>query len=183
MLPKVDGLTILQRLRDQCNQAHILLLTAKGAMDDRLRGLDRGADDYLTKPFALEELLARVRALIRRKYEAKSPVIRVADLEVDTSCRTVRRGGREIDVTAREYAIIGLLAMRAGQVVSRTAIWEHVYDFDAEPNSNVIDVYIAHLRRKLERDGLPRLIQTRRGMGYVLGEPGRCDPLSRSCYA
>ncbi|MHC4403534.1 MAG: response regulator [Planctomycetota bacterium] len=171
MLPKVDGWTILEQLRAQGNPAHILILTAKDQLDDRLRGLDLGADDYLVKPFALKELLARVRALVRRRYEAKSPVIRVADLEINTSRRTVRRAGQTVELTAREYAIMEVLAFHAGEVVSRTAIWEHVYDFNAEPLSNVIDVHINYLRKKLERAGLPRLIHTRRGIGYVLGEP------------
>lgn len=170
MLPKVDGLTILRRLRELGSPVHVLIVTAKDTLDDRLQGLDLGADDYLVKPFALKELLARVRALVRRKYEAKSPLVRVADLEVDTSRRTVRRAGRRIELTAREYAIIELLAVRAGHVLTRTAIWEHVYDFAADPNSNVVDVHVAHLRKKLERGGLPRLIHTRRGAGYVLEE-------------
>jgi DNA-binding response OmpR family regulator len=170
MLPKVDGLTILERLRQLGNPVHVLILTAKDTLDDRLQGLDLGADDYLVKPFALEELLARVRALVRRKYQAKSPVLRVADLEIDTTRRSVRRAGRKVELTAREYAILELLAVRAGEVLSRTTIWDHVYDFRADPNSNVIDVHVAHLRRKLDRAGLPRLIHTRRGIGYVLDE-------------
>jgi DNA-binding response OmpR family regulator len=170
MLPKVDGLTILQRLRQLGNPVHVLILTAKDTLEDRLQGLDLGADDYLVKPFALEELLARVRALVRRKYQAKSPVLRVADLEVDTTRRSVRRAGHKVELTAREYAILELLALRAGEVLSRTTIWDHVYDFHADPNSNVIDVHVAHLRRKLDLAGLPRLIHTRRGVGYVLEE-------------
>ncbi len=170
MLPKIDGLTILQRLREMGDPVHVLILTAKDTLTDRLEGLDLGADDYLVKPFALEELLARVRALVRRKYRIKSPTVRVADLEVDTTRRSVRRAGRRIELTAHEYAILELLAMRVGEVLSRTTIWEHVYDFNAEPNSNVIDVHIAHLRQKLDRDGLGRLIHTRRGIGYVLEE-------------
>ena len=171
MLPKVDGLTILRRLREKGSPAHVLILTAKDTVDDRVRGLELGADDYLVKPFAFDELLARVRALVRRKYEAKSPVIAVGDLEMDTRARAVRRGGRAIGLTAREYALLEFLALRAGQVVTRTDIWEHVYDFAAEPNSNVIDVYVARLRKKLELDGRPPLIHTRRGIGYVLGGP------------
>lgn len=170
MLPKIDGLTILRRLRELGNLVHVLVLTAKDTLTDRIQGLDLGADDYLVKPFALEELLARVRALIRRKYRAKSPVVRVADLEVDTTRRRIRRAGRRIELTAHEYAILELLAVRAGEVLTRTTIWEHVYDFKAEPNSNVIDVHIAHLRQKLDRDGACRLIHTRRGIGYVLEE-------------
>lgn len=171
MLPKVDGLTILRRLREHENPANVLILTAKDALDDRVRGLDLGADDYLVKPFAFEELLARVRALVRRKYEARSPVITVADLEIDTGTRTVRRAGRTVELTAREYAILEFLALRAGQVVTRTEIWDHIYDFDAEPGSNVIDVTVGHLRKRLQRGKRPPLIHTRRGVGYVLGEP------------
>jgi DNA-binding response OmpR family regulator len=170
MLPKLDGLTVLRRLREAGNPVHVLILTARDALSDRVTGLDLGADDYLAKPFALGELLARVRALVRRRYAAKSAVIRVGDLEVDTSSRAVRRAGEKVDLTAREYALLELLVMRAGHVLTRDEIWEHVYDFAAEVNSNVIDVYIGYLRKKLERDGLPRLIHTRRGLGYVLGE-------------
>lgn len=170
MLPGTDGLTILQELRARRDPVHILVLTAKDSLDDRLRGLNLGADDYLVKPFALAELLARVRALVRRNYSAKSPVLRIADLEVDTNARNAIRGSRPIDLTAREYAILEYLAHRAGEPVTRTTLWEHVYDFEAEPNSNVIDVYIGQLRRKLEEGGLSRLIHTRRGVGYVLEE-------------
>lgn len=174
MLPGTDGLTILQELRARRDPVHILVLTAKDTLDDRLRGLSLGADDYLVKPFALAELLARVRALVRRNYSAKSPVLQIADLEIDTNTRSVVRASRTIDLTAREYAILEYLAHRWGQPVTRTTLWEHVYDFDAEPNSNVIDVYIGQLRRKLEEGGLPRLIHTRRGVGYVL-EERRCS--------
>ncbi|MFO8013738.1 MAG: response regulator transcription factor [Phycisphaerae bacterium] len=170
MLPGTDGLTILRRLRDDANAVPILVLTAKDTVRDRVRGLDLGANDYLVKPFAFDELLARIRALVRRKYEEASPVLRVGDLEIDPGQRTVCRAGRPVDLTAREYAILEFLAHRAGRVVSRTDIWEHVYDFNAEPNSNVIDVYVARLRRRLERGGRARLIHTRRGQGYVLEE-------------
>lgn len=170
MLPKVDGLTILARLRREENPVPVLLLTAKDTVSDRVRGLDLGADDYLVKPFAFEELLARVRALVRRKYEARSPAVRVGDLVLDTASRTVRRGERGIALTPREYALLEFLALRAGQVVTRTEISQHIYDFDGEPDSNVIDVYVGHLRKRLEAGGLPRLIHTRRGLGYVLAE-------------
>ncbi|HOW18355.1 MAG TPA: response regulator transcription factor [Phycisphaerae bacterium] len=170
MLPGLDGLSLLKRLRKAGSATHVLILTAKDTLDDRVRGLDLGADDYLVKPFAFEELLARVRALIRRKYEAKDPVIRVADLEIDTGRRTVRRAGEPIPLTAHEYALLEFLAMRAGRIVTRTDIWEHVYAFHSSPESNVVDVYIGYLRRKIERAGLPRLIHTRRGQGYILGE-------------
>jgi len=170
MLPKVDGLTILRRLREREDPVPVLILTARDTVPDRVRGLDLGADDYLVKPFAFEEFLARVRALVRRKYETRSPSVQVGDLTVDTSRRTARRGGRTIELTPREYALLELLALRAGQVVSRTEIWEHLYDFAAEPGSNVIDVYIGHLRKRLEAGGRPRLIHTRRGLGYMLDE-------------
>jgi DNA-binding response OmpR family regulator len=170
LLPGLDGLTILKRLRERRSSDHVIILTAKGTADDRVNGLNLGADDYLVKPFVFEELLARVRALVRRKYDTRSPVICVGDMELDTAQRVVRRGGERIELSSREYALLELLATRAGQVVTRSDIWEHVYEFDSAADSNVVDVYIAHLRRKLERDGWPRLIQTRRGHGYVLGE-------------
>ncbi len=168
MLPTVDGLTILTRLRQAGKQVPILLLTAKDTVADRVTGLNLGADDYLVKPFAFEELLARVRALVRRRYDAADPAIRVQDLEINTATRTVRRAGQRIDLTAREYALLEFLAVRAGQVVSRTDMWEHLYEFHSPAESNVVDVYIGYLRKKLERPGLPRLIHTRRGQGYVL---------------
>ncbi len=166
-LPKRDGLAVLRTLRTAGRRTPVLLLTARDTVADRVRGLDCGADDYLVKPFALQELLARVRVLLRRRYAA-DPTIRVDDLEVDTVARGVRRGGERIELTAREYGLLELLALRAGQVVTRTEIEEHVYDFRAAVESNVIDVYIGYLRRKLERPGRRRLIHTRRGQGYVL---------------
>ena len=118
-----------------------------------MKGLDLGADDYLVKPFAFAELLARVRALVRRRYDTKSPVIKIGDLQIDQSARTVHRAGQRIDLSAREYALLGVSGACAGQVVSRTDIWEHVYDFNSSAESNVVDVFIAHLRRKIEREG------------------------------
>ena len=168
VLPKLDGLSILKRLRQAGRRTPVLLLTAKDTVADRVNGLDLGADDYLVKPFALEELLARVRALTRRKYDAPDPVIRVRDLEVNTVSRAVSRAGERIDLTAREYALLELLARRAGEIVSRSEIWEHVYDFCSSPESNVVDVYVGYLRKKLERPGSQPLIRTRRGQGYVL---------------
>ncbi|MGB7159668.1 MAG: response regulator transcription factor [Tepidisphaeraceae bacterium] len=170
MLPRLDGLSLLKRLRARGNRAHVLILTARDTSDDRVRGLDTGADDYLVKPFAFAELLARVRALTRRRYGATSPLIRVGDMELDTTKRSVRRGGDTVELSAREYALLEFLAMRAGQVVTRTDIWEHLYDDNGSPESNVVDVFIGHLRRKVERPGHARLIHTRRGHGYVLGE-------------
>jgi DNA-binding response OmpR family regulator len=167
MLPKLDGLEVLRRLRSAGSKIPVLLLTAKDTIDDRVTGLDLGADDYLVKPFAFAELLARVRSLIRRRYDTRDPKIRVADLEVDTSRRTVRRGANKIALSAKEYALLEYLALRTGELVTRTEIWEHVYDFNSEAQSNVVDVYIGYLRKKL---GLPLLIHTRRGMGYLLAE-------------
>ena len=168
MLPKIDGFTILKRLRDQKSSSRILLLTAKDGIDDRVHGLDLGADDYLVKPFAFDELAARVRALQRRRYEQASPLIKIAELEIDTAARLVRLGGTRIELTSREYSILEILAVRQGQIVSRDEIWDRIYDFGAERNSNVVDVYIGYLRKKLERDGQARLIHTKRGLGYVL---------------
>jgi DNA-binding response OmpR family regulator len=168
MLPKVDGLAVLERLRAREVASRILVLTARGEVDDRVRALDMGADDYLVKPFAFEELLARVRALQRRRYRQTSPVIKIGDLEVDTSARIVRLVGRPVELTAREYSILEVLACRRGQIVTRDEIWERIYDFAAERNSNVVDVYIGYLRKKLSRDGCAPLIRTKRGLGYVL---------------
>jgi DNA-binding response OmpR family regulator len=166
MLPKLDGLEVLRRLRKAGSKLAVLLLTAKDTVEDRVNGLDLGADDYLVKPFAFAELLARVRALVRRRYDTKDPTIRIADLELDTAKRAVKRGDASIVLSAREYALLEYLALRAGELVTRTEIWEHVYDFNSEAQSNVVDVYIGYLRKKL---GAPQLIHTRRGQGYVLG--------------
>ncbi|HRX86924.1 MAG TPA: response regulator transcription factor [Phycisphaerae bacterium] len=168
VLPELDGLELLRKLRREGVTTPVLLLTARDTVRDRVHGLDAGADDYLVKPFALAELLARVRALVRRRYAASDPVIRVRDLEVNTVARTVTRGGAGIELTAREYALIEFLVHRAGTVVTRSEIHEHIYDFRDATDSNVVDVYIGYLRKKTERDGGPRLIHTRRGQGYVL---------------
>jgi DNA-binding response OmpR family regulator len=170
MLPKLDGLTVLRRLRAAGRTAHVLVLTAKDAVADRVKGLDQGADDYLVKPFAFDELLARVRALARRAYCAKNPRVEIGDLRIETPTQRVWRGKEEVTLTPREYALLEYLAMRAGEVVSRTDIWEHVYEFNSEADSNVVDVYIGYLRKKLERPGRPPLIHTVRGRGYSLGE-------------
>jgi DNA-binding response OmpR family regulator len=169
MLPGKDGFAILRHLRKQGVKTPVLCLTARDAVADRVTGLDLGADDYLIKPFAFEELVARVRALVRRAHGQKSATLRVADLEIDTSRKLARRGGRTIDLSAREYALLEYLAHRKGQVVSRTDIWEHLYDQHDEATSNVVDVYIGYLRSKIDKDFDVKLIQTRRGQGYLLG--------------
>jgi DNA-binding response OmpR family regulator len=168
MLPKIDGLTLLQNWRRDGLKMHILVLTARGAIEDKVRGLDIGADDYLTKPFELEELFARLRALIRRGHEVKDPMLRVHDLEIDTASRNVRRAGKTIHLTPREYALLEFLAFHRGKVVTRTMVWEHLYDEQDENTSNVVDVYIRYLRNKIDKGFDPPLILTRWGEGYML---------------
>jgi DNA-binding response OmpR family regulator len=168
MLPKKDGLTVLREWRRDGVATHVLCLTARDTTDDKVRGLDIGADDYLTKPFQLEELLARLRALIRRQHQIKDPVIRVHDLELDTAARVVRRGGQSIHLTPREYALLEFLAFHRGKVVTRTMIWEHLYDEYDESTSNVVDVYIRYLRTKIDKGFEVPLILTRWGEGYLL---------------
>jgi DNA-binding response OmpR family regulator len=170
MLPGMDGLEILRRMRGEGRKACVLILTAKDTVQDRVAGLDLGADDYLVKPFAFEELLARIRALLRRNYQEKSPCIEIDDLRIDLAGQRVWRGEHEIQLTPREYALLEYLAMRAGQTVSRTDIWEHVYEFNSSASSNVVDVYIGYLRKKLGRGDRPAPIHTVRGRGYVLGD-------------
>jgi two-component system copper resistance phosphate regulon response regulator CusR len=169
MLPGMDGLSILRRLRDAGRDDPVLILTAKDTVPDRVKGLDLGADDYLVKPFAFEELLARLRVLIRRRYGDHSSVITIGDLRVDTAKRLVWRGEQEVELRAMEYKLLEYLARRAGETVSRSEIWDHLYDFGSQTTSNVVDVYVGALRRKLDRPGEKSLIQTRRGLGYVLG--------------
>jgi len=168
MLPKEDGLSLLRRWRREGMTTHVLVLTARSSIDDKVRGLDLGADDYLTKPFQLEELLARLRALVRRGYQVKDPVLRIYDLEIDTAAHTVKRAGQPIHLTPREYALLHFLAYHRGQVVSRSMIWEHLYDEDDENQSNVVDVYIRYLRNKIDKGFDPPLILTRWGEGYLL---------------
>jgi len=175
MLPKMDGLTVLQRLRERGKTTHVLILTAKDTVDDRVRGLQMGADDYLVKPFAFEELMARVQTLARRAHGVKRPRITVGDLVINLASRTVTRGGLPIPLRPREYALLEFLALRRGEVVSRTEIEQHIYDDRAEPMSNVVDAAIYALRRKIDRPGAPSLIRTRRGMGYIIQEHVACD--------
>ena len=168
MLPKEDGLSLLRRWRKDGLETHVLILTARGSIDDKVEGLDLGADDYLAKPFELEELLARLRALIRRHHQVKDPVLRVHDLEIDTAARTVKRAGQPIHLTPREYGLLEFLAFHRGRVVTRTMIWEHLYDEHDESTSNVVDVYIRYLRNKIDKGFEPPLILTRWGEGYML---------------
>jgi DNA-binding response OmpR family regulator len=168
MLPKKDGFLLLRQWRSGGVSSHILILSARGRLEDKVRGLDLGADDYMTKPFQLEELLARLRALVRRGHRVKSPVVKIFDLEIDTTTRAARRGGQEIHLTPREYSLLEFLAFNRGKVVTRTMIWEHLYDENDESTSNVIDVFIRYLRTKVDKGFDPPLILTRWGEGYVM---------------
>jgi DNA-binding response OmpR family regulator len=168
-LPDSDGLELLRRLRGEGSTAHVLILTSNTDPEDRIKGLDAGADDYVTKPFVMRELEARVRALIRRKNNVKNPRIVVEDIEINTASRTVHRGGKVISLTVREYALLEFLALKAGQLVTRAEIWENLYAMDSASTSNVVDVYIGYLRRKIDLPGLDAVIHTRRGWGFVLG--------------
>lgn len=170
MLPLMDGLTVLSNLRKKGVQTPVILLTARDALLDKIKGLDTGADDYLTKPFVFEELLARIRSLIRRKATVKEAVIRIADLEIDTASHQVRRAGKPIALSAKEYSLLEFLAYRKGSVVSRTDIIEHIYNEDADMDSNVVDVYINYLRNKIDKEFSGKLIHTVRGAGYILKE-------------
>lgn len=170
MLPGIDGLEVLRRRRAAGDKTPVLLLTARDGVEDRVRGLDSGADDYLVKPFALQELLARLRVLIRRRSDQVSDRITVADLEVDCMARTAARGGQVIPLSAKEFAVLEYLARNAGTVLSREKISHGVWNYDYEGGSNVVDVYIRYLRKKLDDGRTPKLIHTVRGVGYVLRE-------------
>lgn len=170
MLPGRSGLEILEKLRIAGNNTPVLLLTARDSVEDRVYGLENGADDYLTKPFALEELIARAKVLSRRRYDQRGKCIEIAGLVIDTSGRTARHGDRQLDLKPREFAILEYLALRKGTVISRTEIEEHVYDGQVSPMSNVVDSAICLIRRELARSGCWPLIRTRRGEGYILEE-------------
>jgi two-component system copper resistance phosphate regulon response regulator CusR len=169
MLPGKDGLEVCRSLRTSGNTTPILMLTARDSIPDKVQGLDSGAEDYLTKPFAFEEFLARVRALLRRGPASETPPVRVGDLVLDRVRRRARRGPREIVLTNREYALLEFLMSRPGRVLTRTVIAEHVWGLSFDPESNVIDVTIGHLRRKVDHGFPTRLIHTVRGFGYMLG--------------
>ena len=168
MLPGMDGLSVLEKLRSQGNKTHVLLLTARDAVEDRVRGLKAGADDYLVKPFALEELLARVEALCRRAYGNKSNRLIFGDLEIDTDGKRVVRAGQTLKLKPREFQLLEYLAHRAGQVVTQSEIEAHLYNDEVEPMSNVVESTLSSLRRKLSQPNLAPLIHTRRGLGYIL---------------
>jgi DNA-binding response OmpR family regulator len=168
MLPGLDGLTVLRTLRQKGRKTHVLILSAKDQVQDRILGLELGADDYLVKPFAFEELCARVRALIRRRYEAKCPRIRIGPVEIDTARQTVLRDGATVALTPAEYALLELLALRRGRVVTREQILAHLHDSADEVASNVVEVLVCSLRKKIQPPGAPPVVVTRRGSGYLI---------------
>jgi heavy metal response regulator len=167
-LPKIDGLQVLKKLRERKVPTPVLLLTVRATIEDKVLGLDSGADDYLSKPFAFQELLARIRALLRRKAEAGPPLLRIEDLVLDPSRHLVTRGGERIDLTSKEFALLEYFMRNAGRVLSRAMISEHVWDYDFDTDTNVIDVYVNYLRRKIDSGREKKLIHTVRGSGYVL---------------
>jgi len=168
LLPKVNGLDVLQKLRDRNIRTPVIMLTARGSLGDRVAGLDLGADDYLVKPFAFEELLARVRALLRRKATGGSPIVRVGPIVMDPVSHKVTVQGEEIDFTPKEYSLLEYLMHNEGAVCTRQMIAQHVWDIHFDTYTNLIDVFIAHLRRKLQPHGCDGMIRTVRGVGYVL---------------
>ncbi len=167
-IPKLDGFAVLKKLREQRVTTPVLLLTIRATIEDKVLGLDLGADDYLTKPFAFEELLARVRALLRRRAHLDDPVLRFADLVLDPVRRTVMRGTRKIDLTFKEFALLEYFMRNMNRVVTRTMIIEHVWNYDFDTGTNVVDVYVNYLRKKVDTDPDARLIHTVRGVGYVM---------------
>ena len=177
-LPKVDGLEVCRRIRAGGSAVRILMLTARGRTEDRVQGLDSGADDYLPKPFEFEELLARVRALMRRRGDqVDDPTYRLADLQIDFLAQRVQRAGATVDLTTKEFTLLAYLARNAGRVIGRAELTEHVWDENHDPSSNAVEVYINRLRKKIDGAGREPLIQTRRGAGYFLAAPeaGQAD--------
>lgn len=180
MIPEPNGFQVCRKIRASGKRTPILMLTARDAVDDRITGLDHGADDYLTKPFEFRELLARLRALLRRSGELRPPQITVGDMVLDTAAQSVCRAGRPIPLTAKEYALLEFLARNAGRVVGRAEIAEHVWDETFDPFSNLIEVYVNRVRRKIDSGSRKPLLQTRRGAGYVLGSGEEIqDPASQ----
>ena len=167
-LPGMDGLVVLQKLRRKRVTTPVLLLTVRATIEDKVLGLDTGADDYLTKPFAFQELLARVRALLRRRGEVEPPLLQVADLTLDPARRVVSRGDEKIELTSKEFALLDYFMRNPGRVLTRTMIAEHVWDYAFDTTTNVIDVYVNYLRKKIDADREQKLIHTVRGVGYVL---------------
>ncbi len=176
MIPRLDGWALLKTLRAGGNSVPVLVLTARDALPDRVRGLDTGADDYLTKPYELQELLARLRAIIRRSAGKPSSSVEVGDIVIDTVKRTVLKAGQAVALTAREYALVEYLALHRGELVTRSMLYDHLFDEDDDSLSNLVDVHVSNIRKKLGKD----FIVTRRGQGYLLDEtplePGRGDP-------
>ena len=173
MIPIVDGLTLLRRIRAKKISTPVLLLTARDSIEDRVVGLDTGADDYLIKPFSFDELLARVRALLRRQKEKRDIVLSVGDLKLDTVTREIKRGDRSIELTSKEYSILEYFLKNKNRVLTKSQIAEHVWNYDFEYNSNIVEVYIRYLRRKIDEDFKNKLIHTIRGGGYVLRDESK----------
>ncbi len=171
MLPRLDGIAVCRQLRSRGRNVPVLMLTARDTIDDRVDGLDSGADDYLVKPFAFRELAARVRALLRRDGLSKDPILHVGDVTIDTVSHEVQRDGQTVHLTSKEYALLELFAHNLNRVLTRAQIAEHIWDFSFVAMSNVVDVYVGYLRRKLQDDHEPRLIHTVRGVGYQLRVP------------
>lgn len=168
MLPNLDGKTILKKIREKSINTLVLILTAKDTLEDKISGFQAGADDYLVKPFAFEELILRIQALIRRKYQVFNSIIKIGDIEIDTQKRVVKKNSEEITLLPREYALLEFLAIRKGTLVTRTEIENHIYDEMVQPMSNVVDSAICSLRKKIDSTDENSIIKTRRGMGYIM---------------
>ena len=170
MMPKVDGFEVIKKLRDKGNHTSVLMLTARDSADDKVKGLDLGADDYIVKPFDFNELLARIRAVVRRKYGNSSNKLVIGDLILDTSEKSVTRAGKQIELTGKEYEVLEYLMQSKNRILSRDQIKEHVWDFDYEGDSNIIDVLIKNIRKKIDIEAGKQIIYTKRGLGYVIKE-------------